>query len=279
MPQFIPNAPGALSYPNAGNDYEGFGNILMALAGGLQQFKKKKEEERTIGDVIGRPGNVPNPAYFERSAPTLRERTYGAPNVLKTLGIGGSGGGFGEAPTPMAIPAAPNKVQQMFAGMEGLKLKDVGQISPMASLLRSLNPNPEDMLHKVLLNKMLMEQATAAPEYLKTRTENLKSEIEKRKKDAEKPDKSTKKTYEEERRNYAFQQRDKWRQHSYTYKLSTLPNSPPEDVNSAKEEEANVIRAALAEYDELSGKSTGKKTEAGPKTGATKRGVKYTIEP
>lgn len=157
MPQYMPGAQGLYPYRNAGrNDYEGVGNILAGLAGAMQLYKQGRQENRTLGDIVGKPPMQFNPARAVSQQPQgIRGMISGMSPLAALRGIPPRGGGFGSAPQPpMAVPGQMNPLQAMImnSGMGGMKMRDMKSASEGAPFLKLLmGQNEDDLLLKRLL--------------------------------------------------------------------------------------------------------------------------------
>ena len=154
MPRFIPPAHGTVPAPiNQGNDYAAFGNILSALAMGLDRYRTRQQEGRTLGDLAGSPARLPNPAVFN-AAP--RETVPGVMNnPLQALGFKRP---F-QAPQPLAVQAPENRFQQLVreGGLGNISMRDLKSMEGNYSALKLLaGSDPEqDLMKQLLLNSQI----------------------------------------------------------------------------------------------------------------------------
>lgn len=268
MPQYIPLPQGTLPYPNyETSTSQDFGNILQALAFGMQGFKKRREENRTLADMVGRPRAFANPAVFNRPA-DLRGGTSIMGNPLQALGFQKQ---F-QAPQPLAI-SRPNKLQNMIqeAGLSDIKMKDIKSLegaSPLLSLLLGKTPM-EDLLLNRLLKEKEIEQTVAQTEKARAETKQVgQGKLN-----------PNKKAIQEEARDYALKSWEEEKGKNIAYRMATLPDASPMEREAARLESEAYITEAMDRFIKLS-----KKGERPPspkrklRAGQTKGGVKWSVE-
>lgn len=152
MVQFIPAPSGLFPYPNAGrNDYQGFGSVLDALAGGLQKYKLIKDERKTVGDLVGPPATgAENPDYFRPGASVPVPSSLRSESMMSPLAaLSGRSSGAMSSPTPMALPGPMDRLHAMTDPIRNMKLSDLKRLGQSSNILQLLaGPNPMDLLQK-----------------------------------------------------------------------------------------------------------------------------------
>lgn len=159
MPRLLAGPTGLYAYPNAGvNDAAAIGNLLSGLAETGLKFHTLRQENRTIGDLVGKPGMVYNDARDRYTPPevSLRDRMA---NSLRSLS-GKPQAMMQPAPMPMATPGQMNPLQSLVygSGLQNFKMRDMKSLGEVSPFLKLLTMGDEDQILKQITAKKYLSE-------------------------------------------------------------------------------------------------------------------------